>query len=74
MGARADRACGPGSKKTPCYGAFCDAPGPIRVADLSLWRNDEEEAKEAQKWLWQARSVTAWQQLIPVDKGRFGWV
>jgi len=50
------------------------APGPIRTADLSLRRYGAQEAKEAQKWLWQARCAAGWRRLIPADMGRFGRV
>jgi hypothetical protein len=40
-------------------GGSANAPGKIRTCDLSLRRNEKEEAKEAQKWLWQARYAVA---------------
>jgi hypothetical protein len=56
------------------YQGFCYAPGWIRTSDFPLRRNIAQEAKEGQKWLWQARCVAAERWLIPADKGRFGWV
>jgi hypothetical protein len=50
------------------------APGKIRTCDLSLRRDNAQEAKAGQKWLWQARCAADERRLIPTDTGGFEWV
>ena len=52
--------------------AWAVCPKGLARADLSLRGYVALEAKEAQKWLWQARCAFAWRRLISADKGRFG--